>query len=251
MHELTICHLYPDLMNLYGDRGNVIALSKRCLWRGIEAKVVHVSLNDPFEYEDYDITFLGGGQDYDQTIIQDDLMNGKRRNIIEAVEAGKVFLGICGGLQLLGKYYRTHNGKEIECIGALNLWTHGSETRLIGNLVFEVDFLKGKDGSGTVIGFENHSGKTYLGEDVKPLGKVIKGFGNNSEDGFEGAVYKNTFCSYSHGSLLPKNPALADHLISLALLNKYPDFQGLIPLDDNLEKLAHESLIKRFLGESQ
>lgn len=251
MYELTICHLYPDLMNLYGDRGNVIALSKRCLWRGIEAKVVHVSLNDPFEYEDYDITFLGGGQDYDQTIIQHDLMNGKRRNIIEAVEAGKVFLGICGGLQLLGKYYRTHNGKEIECIGALNLWTHGSETRLIGNLVFEVDFLKGKDGSGTVIGFENHSGKTYLGEDVKPLGKVIKGFGNNSEDGFEGAVYKNTFCSYSHGSLLPKNPALADHLISLALLNKYPDFQGLIPLDDNLEKLAHESLIKRFLGESQ
>lgn len=251
MYELTICHLYPDLMNLYGDRGNIIALSKRCQWRDIEAKVVHVSLNDPFLYEDYDIIFLGGGQDYEQTIIQDDLMNGKRQNIIEAVEAGKVILGICGGLQLLGKYYRTHTGKEIECIGALDLWTHGSETRLIGNLVYEVDFLKSQAGDGYVIGFENHSGKTYLGEGVKPLGKVIKGFGNNSEDGYEGAVYKNTYCSYSHGSLLPKNPALADHLISLALLHKYPDYQGLVPLEDNLEKLARESLIKRFLGESQ
>lgn len=247
MYELTICHLYPDLMNLYGDRGNIIALSKRCQWRDIEVKVVPISLKEPFEYEDYDIIFMGGGQDYEQTIIQDDLMNGKRQSIIEAVEADKVFLGICGGLQLLGKYYKTHTGKEIECIGALNLWTQGSETRLIGNLIYQCDFLKRQDNPGYVVGFENHSGKTYLGEGVKPLGTVVKGFGNNSEDGFEGAIYKNTYCSYSHGSLLPKNPALADHLLTLALLNKYPDFQGLTPLEDHMENLARESLIKRFL----
>lgn len=246
MFELTICHLYPDLMNIYGDRGNIIALRKRCQWRDIEVNTVNVSLNDTFRFEDYDIIFMGGGQDYEQTIIQDDLMNGKRRNIIEAVESGKVFLGICGGLQLLGKYYKTHTGKEIECIGALNLWTHGGDIRLIGNLVYEVDFLKKQGHNGYVVGFENHSGKTYLGEGVSPLGKVIKGFGNNSEDGFEGAVYKNTFCSYSHGSLLPKNPTLADHLITLALLNKYPEFEGLSPLEDKFEKLAHESLVKRF-----
>jgi CobQ-like glutamine amidotransferase family enzyme len=248
MYELTLCHLYPDLMNLYGDRGNIIALSKRCQWRGIDLKVIPVSLKDPFEYENYDIVFMGGGQDYEQAIIQEDLMQGKRQWIIEAVEAGKVFLGICGGLQLLGKYYRTHTGSEIECIGALNLWTHGGETRLIGNLVYEVDFLKDEHQSGYVIGFENHSGKTYLGDGVKPLGKVIKGFGNNGEDGFEGAVYKNVYCSYSHGSLLPKNPALTDHLIKLALLNKYPDFQGLEPLENTMENIARQSLLKRFLA---
>lgn len=247
MYELTICHLYPDLMNLYGDRGNIIALSKRCEWRGIDVKVVPVSLKEPFEYEKYDIIFMGGGQDYEQAIIQEDLMSGKRKLIIEAVESGKVFLGICGGLQLLGKYYRTHTGSEIECIGALNLWTHGGDTRLIGNLVYEVDFLRDNLKSGYIIGFENHSGKTYLGEGVKPLGKVVKGFGNNSEDGFEGALYKNVYCSYSHGSLLPKNPALSDHLIKLALLNKYPDFEGLAPLNNLSENRTREALLKRYL----
>ncbi len=248
MYELTLCHLYPDLMNLYGDRGNIIALSKRCQWRGIDVNIVPVSLGDSFDYENYDIIFMGGGQDYEQSIIQEDLMKGKRQRIIEAVEAGRVFLGICGGLQLLGKYYRTHTGSEIECIGALNLWTHGSDTRLIGNLVYEVEFLKDDRQSGYIIGFENHSGKTYLGEGVKPLGKVIKGFGNNSEDGFEGAVYRNTFCSYSHGSLLPKNPALTDHLLKLALLNKYPDFQGLDRLENETENIARKALLKRFLA---
>ncbi|NLX63447.1 MAG: glutamine amidotransferase [Clostridiaceae bacterium] len=248
MYELNICYLYPDLLNLYGDRGNIIALQRRCHWRDIEVNVEHISIGDALKYEDYDIFFIGGGQDYEQTIIQDDLMNGKREIIIEAVEAGKVFLAICGGFQLLGKYYKTHSGKEIECLGALNIWTHAGDTRLIGNFVFETEFLKKNGENYRVVGFENHAGKTYLGEGVKPLGKVIKGFGNNGEDGFEGAVYKNTICTYSHGSLLPKNPALADHLIMLALLNKYPDFQGLAPLDDELENLAHDSLIKKFTG---
>lgn len=249
MYKLTICHLYPDLMNLYGDRGNIITLSKRCEWRNIDVETVTVSLNEEFDYEKYDIIFIGGGQDFEQTIIQDDLMRGKRQRIIDAAEEGKVILGICGGFQLLGKYYKTQSGSEIECVGALDLWTCSSEARLTGNLVFECDFLNSQTTDGYVVGFENHSGKTYLGEGVKPLGKVIKGFGNNGEDGFEGAVYKNTYGTYAHGSLLPKNPALADHLITLALLNKYPEFQGLDPLDDKLENLARASVIKRVLAD--
>ena len=246
MYEIKICHLYPDLLNLYGDRGNIIALTKRCEWRGIRAETVSVSLGQPFVQQDYDIIFIGGGQDYEQSIIQDDLMQGKQDAVREAVETGKVFLAICGGLQLLGRYYRTHEGNDIECIGALDLWTHGSHDRLIGNLIFECDFLKNEEFNGLVVGFENHSGKTYFGPAVKPLGKVIKGFGNNGEDGFEGARYNNVFCSYSHGSLLPKNPALSDYLISQALKNKYPDFVSLQDLDDKFEARARESLVKRF-----
>lgn len=253
MYELKICHLYPDLMNLYGDRGNILSLTRRCQWRGINVESVSVSIGDPFLYENYDIVFIGGGQDYEQLIIQDDIINGKRKSILEAVESGCVFLAICGGLQLLGKYYRTHDGKEIECIGALDLWTHGGEKRLIGNLFFQCEFLMHSESDGLVVGFENHSGKTYFGETVKPLGKVLKGSGNNGEDGYEGAMYKNTFCSYSHGSLLPKNPDLADHLITLALKRKYKDFVALQKLDDRFETHARESMIKRyhvFLGQT-
>lgn len=248
MYEITICHLYPDLLNLYGDRGNIIALTKRCEWRGIQVQIKSLSLNDRFSPEACDILFIGGGQDYEQSIIQDDLQKGKREAIREAVEANKVILAICGGFQLLGRYYKTHDGKEIECIGALDLWTHGSSDRLIGNLIYECDFLKSDQFDGRIVGFENHSGKTWLGSGVKPMGKVVSGFGNNGEDGYEGAVYKNTYCTYSHGSLLPKNPALTDHLLTLALRNKYSDFESLPPLDDSFEKAARDSLIKRFLG---
>jgi CobQ-like glutamine amidotransferase family enzyme len=247
-YEIKICHLYPDLLNLYGDRGNIMALTKRCEWRGIRAGYLPVTLGDPFRPEDCDIILIGGGQDYEQAIIQDDLMEGKRDAIKEAVQAGKVILAICGGLQLLGKYFKTHKGELIECIGALDLWTVGSSERLTGNLVFECDFLKNDSFNGLVVGFENHSGKTYRGSDVKPLGKVVVGFGSNGEDGYEGAVYKNTFCSYSHGSLLPKNPALTDHLLTLALKNKYEDFEALEKLDDSFEARANESLIRRFMS---
>lgn len=248
MYTLTICHLYPDLLNLYGDRGNIIALTKRCEWRGIQVHIRQVSLGDRFNPDECDILFMGGGQDYEQSIIQDDLLKGKREAIKEAVEAGKVILAVCGGMQLLGRYYRTHDGKEIECIGAIDLWTHGSHDRLIGNLVFECDFLK-KDGfDGLVVGFENHSGKTWMGPGVRPMGKVVAGFGNNGEDGNEGAVYRNAYCTYSHGSLLPKNPALADHLITLALKNRYADFETLPLLDDGLERAARDAMIRRLVG---
>lgn len=245
MYEINICHLYPDLLNLYGDKGNVIALNKRCEWRGIRSTIYHITMGDPFIPEDYDIIFLGGGQDYEQEIIQKDLLINKGNEIRNAIKNNKVFLTICGGYQLLGKYYKTWDGKEIEFLGALDLWTIGGKKRMIGNVVFECDFLKSENCNGQIIGFENHSGKTYLGPDIKPLGKVIEGHGNNGEDKMEGALYKNVYCSYSHGSLLPKNPALTDHLIELALKEKYKDFVSLQPLNDAIEDNAHSSMIYR------
>ncbi len=249
MYEISICHMYPDLLNLYGDYGNIQALKKRLQWRGIDASIHPLSLGDAFLPEEYDIVFIGGGQDYEQDILHRDLLSLKKEALIESVENNVVFLCICGGYQLMGQYYRLSDGKEIECLGAMNHWTVGGEKRLIGNLVFSVDNLK-QQPNGYVVGFENHSGKTYLGEGVTPLGKVIRGFGNNGEDGFEGARYKNVFCSYSHGSLLPKNPALADELITLALKQKYRDFVSLQPLGDKIEENARVSLIKRFVGSS-
>ncbi|MCX7922350.1 MAG: type 1 glutamine amidotransferase [Clostridia bacterium] len=248
MYDISICHLYPDLLNLYGDRGNIIALKKRCEWRGINVNIDNITLGDAFDSERYDIIFLGGGQDYEQQIIQDDVLNIKGNEIKSAIENNKVFLCICGGYQLLGKYYKTWDGKEIEFLGALDLWTIGGEKRMIGNVVFECDFLKSDNFDGKIVGFENHSGRTYLGPELKPLGKVIKGYGNNGEDMYEGAIYKNVYCSYSHGSLLPKNPALTDHLITLALKQKYKDFVSLQPLNDDFEELARNSMIKRVVG---
>lgn len=251
MYELNICHLYPDLLNLYGDTGNIIALKKRSEWRGIKAAVVNVTIGEHFIPENYDIVFLGGGQDYEQEIIQNDLMKEKANEIKNAIKNNKVFLCICGGYQMLGNYYRTWDGREIKFLGALNFRTIGSKKRMIGNLVFQCDFLFSDDSDGKVIGFENHSGKTYLGQDIKPLGKVLKGYGNNGEDGYEGGVYKNVYCSYSHGSLLPKNPALTDYLITKALKQKYKDFTSLPQLDDRFDRLAHDSMIQRIMGKHQ
>ncbi len=246
MYQLSICHLYPDLLNLYGDYGNIQALKKRMQWRGIEAAVSQVSLGDRFSPSDYDIVFIGGGQDYEQSILYADLIEYKKEGITEAVENGVVFLCICGGFQLMGLYYKTPEGEEIPCLGIMDHWTIGNEKRLVGNLIFSIEGLN-QEPNGYIVGFENHSGKTYLGERGKPLGKVIYGFGNNGEDGFEGARYKNVFCSYSHGSLLPKNPALADELITLALKRKYSDFVSLQPLDDHLEANARKSIISRYI----
>jgi CobQ-like glutamine amidotransferase family enzyme len=247
MRELNICHLYPDLLNLYGDRGNIIALKKRCEWRGIDARVTGVTMGEAFEPDRYDIVFLGGGQDYEQQIIQDDVINGKGSAIKSAIGSGTVFLCVCGGYQLLGKYYRTWDGTEIEFLGALNLWTIGGKKRMIGNIVVECDFLKPYDEIGRIVGFENHSGRTFLGDGVEPLGKILRGNGNNGEDGGEGAICRNVFCTYSHGSVLPKNPAFADHLLSLALRRKYGEAAELAPLDNRIENLAHESMIKRII----
>lgn len=245
MHSLTICHLYPDLMNLYGDRGNILALRKRCEWRGIDSTVEQVSMGDRFDAERYDIVFMGGGQDYEQEIIQSDLFGEKQEAIRRAVESDVVFLAICGGYQLLGKYYQTHEGSRLACLDICDWHTEAGRKRLIGNLVFETE-LPGT-GPLKVVGFENHSGKTWLGKGVQPLGKVLSGNGNNGTDGFEGAIWRNVHASYSHGSLLPKNPSFTDHLLTLALKRRYPDFIALTKLDDSLETHARETLLKRFL----
>lgn len=247
MYEINICHLYPDLLNLYGDRGNLTALKKRCEWRGIRVNILKVSLGENFIPERYDMVFIGGGQDYEQEIIKNDIVLNKGKEIKNAIENGVVFLCICGGYQLLGKYYRTAEGRTVNFLGALDIWTIAGKKRLTGNLLFECDFLKSERSNRRLIGFENHSGRTYLGVGIRPLGKTITGYGNNGEDGYEGAIYKNTYCSYSHGSLLPKNPCFADYLLTLALRNKYKDFTSLAFLDDSFEDIARKTMISRLM----
>ncbi|HHV79843.1 MAG TPA: glutamine amidotransferase [Firmicutes bacterium] len=239
---LEICHLYPDLMNLYGDRGNVIALWRRCIWRGIEARVTGVSLSSSSDLSQFDILFLGGGQDREQKAICYDFARVKAPQIRKAVEDGTPFLAICGGYQLLGEYYQTGSGEKLPGLGIMDLYTVAGRKRLIGNVVAQSD-LAGS-GPARLVGFENHSGKTYLGRGVKPLARVLSGYGNNGEDGLEGAVYKNAVGTYLHGALLPKNPWLADWLISQALKRKYGRAE-IAPLDDTLELMAQESAARR------
>ncbi|AEB75432.1 CobB/CobQ domain protein glutamine amidotransferase [Clostridium botulinum BKT015925] len=233
--------MYPDLLNVYGDVGNILILRYRARNRGIKTNVFNVSLNDKFDPKKYDIVFFGGGQDYEQSIVSNDLKKNKKSSIIEYIESNKVFLSVCGGYQLLGKYYVTPSGEELEGLNALDIYTTSGKKRFIGNTV-----IYNKEFKETYVGFENHSGKTYIGS-LKPLGKVLLGFGNNGEDHSEGCIYKNTFCTYFHGSLLSKNPELADRLISLALKNKYGKF-SLPKLDDTYELKAKEFIIKRELS---
>lgn len=236
---IKIAHLYPDMLNLYGDRGNIIALKNRMERREIEVKVDKITMGQSFNSDDYDILFVGGGQDFEQDVLLNDLKKGKDKEIKRAVENSKVFLAICGGYQMLGKYYKTYDGKMLEYLGILDFYTQGKEERLIGNYAF-----KTKEGI-EIVGFENHSGRTYLGKDLQPLGKIIKGYGNNGEDGTEGVRYKNTFGTYSHGPILPKNSKFADLLISLAVKNKYGDAE-LKPLDDELELKAQKQVINLY-----
>lgn len=237
--ELNICHLYPDLLNVYGDLGNILVLKYRAKQRGIQVNITNLSLGDPFDASKYDIAFFGGGQDYEQSIVSEDLNQAKKDGITEYIEDGKVFLGICGGYQLLGKYYTTPDGEKLEGLGILDIYTEGGDVRFIGNTV-----ILNEEFNETYVGFENHSGRTYIGKDLKPLGKVIAGYGNNGEDGYEGCIYKNCYCTYFHGSLLSKNPELADRLIATALSHKYEEIQ-LEPLDDTLELKAKEFIVKR------
>lgn len=236
--ELNICHLYPDLLNVYGDVGNILILKHRAEARGIKVNIINTSLNDEFDVENTDILFFGGGQDYEQSIVSDDLKTNKKDKLKEYVESNKVVIAICGGYQLLGNYYMAPNGERIEGLGILDIHTDGGETRFIGNTV-----IHNEEFNETYVGFENHSGRTYI-NGLKPLGKCITGFGNNGEDGYEGCIYKNTYCSYFHGSLLSKNPELADRFLSIALNNKYENVT-LEPLDDTLELKAKNYMIKK------
>lgn len=237
--ELNICHLYPDLLNVYGDIGNILVLKYRAQQRGIKINVSNVSIKDSFPIDKYDITLFGGGQDYEQAIVSKDMVETKKDDLTEYIERGKVLLAICGGYQLLGKYYTTPEGEKLDGLNILDIYTEGGDTRFIGNTV-----IKNEDFNETYVGFENHSGRTYIGN-LKPLGKVIAGYGNNGEDQQEGCIYKNTFGTYFHGSLLSKNPELADRLLSTALKNKYGEDIKLEPLDDNLEFKAKEFIVNR------
>ena len=237
--DLNICHLYPDLLNVYGDVGNILILKNRAELRGINVTVTNVSINQSFDKDAYDIVLFGGGQDYEQSIVSADLIQSKKESISEYIEDGKVLIAICGGYQLLGKYYISSEGEKLEGLGILNIHTDAGNTRFIGNtIIYNEEFNE------TYVGFENHSGRTYI-NDLSPFGKCIAGYGNNGEDGYEGCIYKNTFCTYFHGSLLSKNPELADRLIKIALEQKY-DKVELSPLDDSLEYGAKGSIIKRY-----
>ena len=239
--ELKICHMYPDVLNLYGDGGNIRCLTQRLAWRGIESAVTRLPIGETAPLSAFDLVFIGGGQDFEQQVLLEDLHRGKDREIRAAIEDGLPFLTICGGYQMLGAYYETHDGQRCDFIGALDLYTVGSPTRMIGNYKFQCG---PESGGSLVVGFENHSGKTWLGSGVQPLGRVLAGFGNNGEDGTEGARYKNVFGTYSHGPLLPKNPALCDYILSTALRRKYGRAE-LLPLDDTAELAAHDEMCER------
>jgi CobQ-like glutamine amidotransferase family enzyme len=230
--ELRIAHLYARFLNIYGDRGNIIALTQRAKWRNIDVTVSAIGLDQEADPEYFDLYFIGGGQDKQQQIIAQDLVK-RAKHLKQAADTGAAFLTICGGYQLLGHYYKPHEGEELKGISLIDAYTVAGDRRMIGNVL-----IKRADES-TLVGFENHSGKTYLGKDVQPLGKVVVGNGNNGEDGGEGAQSGKIYGTYLHGSLLPKNPQFCDMLILQALSRRYGDIH-LESLDDTLENQAHK-----------
>lgn len=213
---LTLGHLYPDQLNLYGDRGNILTLRRRCEQRGITLHVVPLGVGDALAPDEFDMLFIGGGQDKEQAPVAQDLYEIKGIGMWAAIEDDMPVLAVCGGFQLLAHYYRPAEGPDMRGLGVFDAWTihkGAASPRCVGDIAIRWN-------DKTLVGFENHGGRTYLGT-AKPLGKVLKGNGNNAEDGTEGAIYRNTFGTYLHGSLLPKNPHFADYLISLALQRKY------------------------------
>lgn len=236
--KLTISHLYPDLMNTYGDRGNIVTLCRRASWRGIEVEVRTLSLGPAPGLEESDLIFFGGGQDKEQQLVASDLREHKARLLKKALEDGVVALAVCGGYQLLGRYYRTASGEELPGLGLLDVHTVAGTNRLIGNVVIRTSLPLEPEQD--VIGFENHSGRTYLGKNASPFGKALVGNGNNGTDGLEGCVYENVIGTYLHGPLLPKNPHLVDYLLRKALERRH-GFVELTPLDDGIEVMAHQA----------
>jgi hypothetical protein len=232
--RLRLAHLYPDVMNIYGDRGNVIALQYRCRARGIGLEVTPINIGDPFDPAEFDLVLIGGGQDREQRRIADDLA-AKGPALHAAVDDGMPALAVCGGFQLFGHRYVDHQGGIIPGIAIFDAETRHPgprADRCIGDVVLATEY-------GEVVGFENHGGRTYLGAGQAPFGQVRRGFGNNAEDGTEGARTKNAIGTYLHGSLLPKNPTLADELILTALRRRYGPEVTLAPLVDEAEARAH------------
>jgi CobQ-like glutamine amidotransferase family enzyme len=229
--ELRVCALYPDLMNIYADRGNLLMLQRRCTWRGLGFGLDAAGVGETVDPDVHDLFYIGGGQDRDQALCARDMATVKRDALHAAAEADKVVLAVCGGYQLLGHSYELGD-EELPGVGLVDLRTiRDPGPRLIGNVAIEVDL----DGAvGVLAGFENHGGRSYLGEGEEPLGRVLRGHGNNGRDGFEGVRRRNVIGTYLHGPLLPKNARFADWLIASAL-----GLDGLEALDDSLEDEAH------------
>ena len=241
MERFTVGWLYADLMNIYGDRGNILTLTRRAEWHGFESRVIELGRGPSDQMDDVDIFFFGGGQDREQALIYDDLREFKQASLQQAVESGAQVLAVCGGYQLLGHYYQTADGERYDGIGLIDVRTEAGKKRFIGDVVV----LSAIDGltPSTLVGFENHSGRTFLGPNAKPLGKVLKGHGNNGSDHQEGCVQGGVIGTYMHGSLLPKNPHLADHLIAGALRRRGGG--ALSHLDDSAELAAHGWVLQR------
>jgi CobQ-like glutamine amidotransferase family enzyme len=235
---LRVCALYPDLMNIYADRGNMLLLERRCAWRGIGFELTSASIGDAVDPDAHDLFYLGGGQDRDQQLCAEDLYEIKREPLRAAADRGAIVLGICGGIQLLGDHYELGD-ERVPGIGLVDLVTKRAldGSRLIGNVAIEVD-LPGLDGPRVLAGFENHGGRTVLGASERPLGRVLKGHGNDGRSGAEGVRKDNIIGTYLHGPLLPKNAWFADYLLATAL---GIDPADLTPLDDALEDAAHAS----------
>ncbi len=232
--KLCICHLYPELLNMYGDVGNVKILKRRAEKRGIAVEVINLARGEVFEKDKYDIVMLGGGQDFEMGIVSGDLIGEKQEALRAYMEDGGVFLAIGSGYQMLGSSYYTSRGEKMEGLGLLPFQTEKSETRFVGNIAVEID-------GNICVGFENHLGKTRLG-DCQPLGRVLSGFGNNGEDGGEGLHYKNTVCTFLHGPFLAKSPELADALLLTAMQKRYGT-ASLTPLDDIYAEKAREAIL--------
>jgi len=251
---LRVAHLYARLMNIYGDRGNIMCLRHRCEARGIGFELTELSLGDRLEPLAHDLIFAGGAQDREQRGVTDDLLATKADAVREAVESDVALLAVCGAYQLFGRYYREASGNELPGAGIFDLYTEhpgASANRLIGNIIAEVapspPVGEGRQKAGergiTIVGFENHGGRTRLGPGAGPLARVRHGYGNNGEDGSEGAVYRNAIGTYIHGSLLPKNPALADQIIRTALRRAHGEVE-LAAIDDRAEDRAHAAALR-------
>ncbi len=226
--KIKILHLYPDLLNLYGDGGNIATLCKRLSWRNIEVEVSACTKEEMPDFTDVDILFLGGGAEKEEGMVSG-LLQEKKAELKNYIEDNGVMLAVCGGYPMLGNYSDSDKG-----LGILDIVTGEEEPRLIGNVVLETNAY-----GQPVVGFANHSGRTEIGG-YTPLGKAIGGPGNTGERSVEGLVYKNLIATYLHGPLLPKNPELCDDILNRALTKKYPDFVGLTPLEDELEEMANE-----------
>jgi len=238
---VRLCHLYPDLMNIYADRGNIAVFRQRLAWRGYGLEITNASVGDSIEADAHDLYYLGGGQDRDQDLVADDLAH-KAEVLRDAADHGAAQLYVCGGIQLAGHSYVASNGERLGGVSVLDLETAAGQTRLIGDLVIEAT-IEGT--TRQIVGYENHAGRTTLGPTCTALGKVKTGHGNNDTDGTEGATRDHVIATYLHGPLLPKNPWVADTLLVWALEHRYGAGIELASLDDALEDRAHAAAVER------